>query len=234
MSDSTEPGTATLVAGEKAHEIEGAPRSADTSAAGTSDVVARQREIQEEVRRDDRRQDPRQGRSDAGRGPGVSGAAVPRAAPGEAGAGGEARAGADVRRAVLEGLGQARGQGRADHRRRLRHRPGGRGAVRARGRRRGDRVSRRGRRRRGDQGRRRGRGTAGDRAPRRRRRPRLLPRGGGADGARARRGSTCWSTTPRSRCTPRTSSTSSPEHFDETLKTNLYGYFHMAQAAAAR
>ena len=25
----------------------------------------------------------------------------------------------------------------------------------------------------------------------------------------------------------------SPEHFDETLKTNLYGYFHMAQAAAA-
>ena len=24
----------------------------------------------------------------------------------------------------------------------------------------------------------------------------------------------------------------SPEHFDETLKTNLYGYFHMAQAAA--
>jgi NAD(P)-dependent dehydrogenase (short-subunit alcohol dehydrogenase family) len=22
------------------------------------------------------------------------------------------------------------------------------------------------------------------------------------------------------------------EHFDETLKTNLYGYFHMAQAAA--
>ena len=24
-----------------------------------------------------------------------------------------------------------------------------------------------------------------------------------------------------------------PEHFDETLKTNLYGYFHMAQAAAA-
>jgi NAD(P)-dependent dehydrogenase (short-subunit alcohol dehydrogenase family) len=25
----------------------------------------------------------------------------------------------------------------------------------------------------------------------------------------------------------------SPEHFDETLKTNLYGYFHLAQAAAA-
>jgi NAD(P)-dependent dehydrogenase (short-subunit alcohol dehydrogenase family) len=25
----------------------------------------------------------------------------------------------------------------------------------------------------------------------------------------------------------------SPEHFDETLKTNLYGYFHMAQAAVA-
>ena len=25
----------------------------------------------------------------------------------------------------------------------------------------------------------------------------------------------------------------SPEHFDETVKTNLYGYFHMAQAAAA-
>ncbi len=24
-----------------------------------------------------------------------------------------------------------------------------------------------------------------------------------------------------------------PEHFDETLKTNLYGYFHMAQAAVA-
>ncbi len=26
----------------------------------------------------------------------------------------------------------------------------------------------------------------------------------------------------------------SPEHFDETLKTNLYGYFHLAQAAAAK
>ena len=25
----------------------------------------------------------------------------------------------------------------------------------------------------------------------------------------------------------------SPEHFDETIKTNLYGYFHLAQAAAA-
>ena len=26
----------------------------------------------------------------------------------------------------------------------------------------------------------------------------------------------------------------SPEHFDETLKTNLYGYFHLAQAAVER
>ena len=26
----------------------------------------------------------------------------------------------------------------------------------------------------------------------------------------------------------------SPEHFDETLKTDLYGYFHLAQAAVER
>ena len=26
----------------------------------------------------------------------------------------------------------------------------------------------------------------------------------------------------------------SPEHFDETMKTNLYGYFHLAQAAVER
>ena len=53
------------------------------------------------------------------------------------------------------------------------------------------------------------------------------------DGARARRRSTCWSTTPPSRCIPQDFLDLSPEHFDETLKTNLYGYFHLAQAAAA-
>ena len=60
---------------------------------------------------------------------------------------------------LYKGLGQARGQGRADHRRRLRHRPGGRRALRPRGGRRGHRLpAGRADRRRGDQGGRRGGG----------------------------------------------------------------------------
>ena len=51
-----------------------------------------------------------------------------------------------------KGSGKLDGQGRADHRRRFRHRPGGGGAVRPRRRRRRDRLSRRARGRRGDQG----------------------------------------------------------------------------------
>jgi NAD(P)-dependent dehydrogenase (short-subunit alcohol dehydrogenase family) len=56
MSDPTERETATLVAGDKAHEIEGAGRASDTS-----EVVAEQRDIQEEVRRADRAKKPDDG-----------------------------------------------------------------------------------------------------------------------------------------------------------------------------
>ena len=85
--------------------------------------------------------------------------------------------------------------------------------------------------RRDDQARRRGGGPALPRDRRRRRRPRLLPRRRGARRSRSSAGSTCWSTTPPSRCTPRDFEDLTEEHFDRTLKTNLYGYFHMAQAA---
>ena len=73
-----------------------------------------------------------------------------------------------------------------DHRRRFRHRPGGRGAVRARGRRRRDRLSERARGRRGDQARGRERRPrcillAGDVAD-----PRFLQVGRGANGRRVR------------------------------------------------
>ena len=59
MSDPNERSTATLVAGDKAHEIEGAPRSG--AAADTSDVVAAQRDIQKEVCRDDGEDGQKQG-----------------------------------------------------------------------------------------------------------------------------------------------------------------------------
>ncbi len=171
MSDSTERGTATLVAGEKAHEIEGAPRSDDAIAAGASDVVARQREIQEEVRRDERRQDPKKGGAMQA---GAREYPVPpfpeqhQAKPGQ-----EARLEpAPMYDAPFwKGSGKLDGEGRADQRRRLRDRPGGGGAVRARGRGRGDRAPRRGCRCRGDPGGRRGGGTAGGPDARQRRRP---------------------------------------------------------------
>ena len=44
-------------------------------------------------------------------------------------------------------------------------------------------------------------------------------------------GSTCWSTTPRSRSTPQSLEDITDERLDETLRTNIYGYFHMARAA---
>jgi hypothetical protein len=71
-------------------------------------------------------------------------------------------------------FGQARGHGGPDHGRRFRHRPVGRGAVRARGRRPGDRLPERGRGRGGDPAGGGGRGTAGAAHPGRRHRLGLL------------------------------------------------------------
>ena len=45
--------------------------------------------------------------------------------------------------------------------------------------------------------------------------------------------STSWSTTPRFRSTSSAFEDLTEEHFDRTLKTNLYGYFHMAQGGGA-
>ena len=173
----------------------------DTRARDPEEVVAAQRAIQREVAADDRAGAPE---ADEAMQAGARRYPVPpfpeqhQPKPGERG---EARSGADVRRAVLEGLGQARGQGGADHRRRFRHRPGGRGALRARGRRRRDRPSRRGRRRRGDRAAVEAEGRRAIVHPRRRRRPRLLPRRRWRETVQASSaGSTCWSTTPPSRC----------------------------------
>ena len=82
------------------------------------------------------------------------------------------------------------------------HRPGGGGALRARGRGRGDRLPRRGRRRRGDaQGAVEAEGRRGDPDRRATCGPRLLPGGGRPRRSKSSAGSTSWSTTPPSRCT---------------------------------
>ena len=106
---------------------------------------------------------------------------LPGPASAEARPRGRARTAADVRRPALQGLGKASRQGGADHRRRFRHRPRRGGAVRPRGRRRRDRLSRRARGRRGDQaGRREGRPPLHP-APGRRGRCRILQGRGGED-----------------------------------------------------
>ena len=130
-----------------------------------------------------------------------------------------------------EGSRQAARHGGADHRWRFRHRPRGRGAVRARRCRRRHRLPRVPRRRRGDEALRRGRGPALPAAARRRQGRRLLPRFGRADAARVR--------PPRrarqQRRLPGTRASRiqdlSEERFRETLETNVLGYFHMAKAA---
>ena len=61
--------------------------------------------------------------------------------------------------------------------------------------------------------------------------PRLLPRPRSSAPSRNSAGSTSWSTTPPSRSMSRDFEDLTEEHFDRTMKTNLYGYFHMAKAA---
>ena len=78
---------------------------------------------------------------------------------------------------------------------------------------------------------RRGRGPPLPADPRRREGRGVLPARGASRPSRRSASSTSWSTTPPSRSTPSRSKTLTDERFDETLRTNVYGYFHMAQAA---
>ena len=94
-----------------------------------------------------------------------------------------------------------------------------------------DRLSRRARGRRGDQAR-----GGGGRPPLhpavgRRGRSRVLQGRRRADRRANSASSTSWSTTPRSRSTSTSFEELTDEHFDRTIKTNLYGYFYMAKAA---
>ena len=127
------------------------------------------------------------------------------------------------------GSGKLEGKRRAHHRRRLGHRSRGRGAVRARRRGRRDRLSRRTRRRREDRGhvRRRRPRMPADR--RRRSRCGVLSARGRADRAQNSASSTCSSTTRRSRSTRESIEDLTDEQFDLTMRTNVYGYFHMAR-----
>ena len=131
---------------------------------------------------------------------------------------------------LLQGLGKAPRHGGADHRRRFRHRARGRGVVRARGRRRRHRLSQRAQGCRRDQG---GGGEGRTRC--------ILLSGDVADpkfcnDAVARtvqelgkldilvNNAAFQEHVPEFEML-------SDEHFDRTLKTNLYGYFYMARAA---
>ena len=206
------------------------------TAEGTRDpeaVVEAQRDIQEEVARDERSPAPKK------RAPCRPAPAAIRSRPSPSSTS-RSRA---TKRALdpapmydapfWKGSGKLDGQGRADHRRRLRHRARRRRALRPRGRRRRDRLSRRGRRRRGDRGGGRGRGPPGDRAS--------AATSPTASSAARRWPGRCASSAALDVLVNNAAFQVhtedfldlSPEHFDETLKTNLYGYFHMAQAAAA-
>ncbi len=66
---------------------------------------------------------------------------------------------------------------------------------------------------------------------RRRRADRILQARRRAHGDASSASSTFWSTTPRSRSMSSDFEDLTEEHFDRTMKTNLYGYFHMAKAA---
>ena len=202
-----------------------------TDARDPEAVVGSQRAIQEEVGAE--RAAPAARRSPARRSwaRGATRAALPRAASGEAGKESEARSAPMYDAPFWKRLGQARGQGRADHRRQFGDRPGGRGAVRPRGRRRRHRVSRRGRGRRGDQGRRRSARAAGRWCCAATSPTATICR---EAVARARRGIGRLDVLVNNAAFQVHTDDFldlDAEHFDETLKTNLYGYFHMAQAA---
>ena len=139
---------------------------------------------------------------------------------------------AAVRGARLPRQRQAAGHGGADHRRRLRHRPRGGGAVRARRRRRGDRLSRG-----------RAAGRRGDQALRRGRRP-ALPADSRRREATRRSASDAVEETVAEfgKLDILVNNAAFQEHaesieditderLDETLRTNIYGYFQMARAA---
>ena len=61
--------------------------------------------------------------------------------------------------------------------------------------------------------------------------PKFAAEGRGARRSRRSAGSTCSSTTPPSRSTPTSLEDITDERLDETFRTNIFGYFHMAQAA---
>ena len=130
-----------------------------------------------------------------------------------------------------KGSGKLKDKVGPDHRRRFRHRPRGGRAVRARGRGRRHRLSRRGRGRRGHQGGGREGGPAlhpdlAATSPTRLRRD-----GRGAHGASELGGLDILVNNAAFQVHVDDFEDLTDEHFDRTLKTNLYGYFHMAKAA---
>ena len=107
--------------------------------------------------------------------------------------------------------------------------------YRARGRRRRDRLPRRARgrgRRRSAAWRRKGAAACSSRATSRTRSS--ADEGRRAARSRSSAGSTCSSTTPPSRSTRASLEDLTDERLDETFRTNIFGYFHMAQARRCR
>ena len=124
---------------------------------------------------------------------------------------------------------QARRHGGAHHRRRLRHRPRGGGAVRARRRRRRDRLPRRARGRRGDEALRRGRGPALPADPGRREGRGVLPARPSSGPCEAFGRLDVLVNNAAFQEHADSLEDITDERLDQTLRTNIYGYFHMAR-----